>query len=146
MAGPFEFVRAHRARFEEDLCALLRIPSISTLPEHREDMQRAARWIADRLAAAGIHAEVVPTRRHPLVYAERQGAPGRPTVLCYCHYDVQPADPLELWTSPPFEPVVRGGACTRAARRTTKARWSPSWRRPRPTSRQRRRCRSTSSF
>jgi acetylornithine deacetylase/succinyl-diaminopimelate desuccinylase-like protein len=108
MPTPAEFVEAQRARFEDELSDLLRIPSISTLPAHREDMQRAARWVADRLRTTGLDAEVVPTQRHPLVYAEWLGAPGRPTILCYGHYDVQPVDPLELWTAPPFEPTVRG--------------------------------------
>ncbi len=108
MATPVEFAQEHRARFEEELSDLLRIPSISTLPAHREDMQRAARWVADRLRTIGLDAELIPTQRHPLVYAEWLGVPGRPTVLCYGHYDVQPVDPLELWTAPPFEPTVRG--------------------------------------
>ncbi len=108
MPTPAEFVETQRARFEEELSDLLRIPSISTLPSHREDMQRAARWVADRIRTAGLDAEIIPTQRHPLVYAEWLGAPGRPTILCYAHYDVQPVDPLELWTAPPFEPTVRG--------------------------------------
>ncbi len=108
MATPGEFVREHRARFEEELCDLLRIPSISTLPAHREDVKNAARWLVDHLRTIGLDAEIIATERHPLVYAEWMGAPGRPTVLCYGHYDVQPADPLELWTAPPFEPTVRG--------------------------------------
>ncbi len=108
MPTPDEFAEAQRARFEEELCEVLRIPSISTLPAHREDMQRAARWIADRLRRAGLDAEIIATRRHPLVYAEWVGAPGRPTILCYGHYDVQPVDPLELWTAPPFAPDIRG--------------------------------------
>lgn len=108
MATPVEFAQEHRARFEEDLSDLLRIPSISTLPAHREDMQRAAQWVADRLRTIGLDTELIPTQRHPLVYAEWLGAPGRPTVLCYGHYDVQPVDPLGLWTAPPFEPTIRG--------------------------------------
>ena len=110
MPVPAEFVESQRARFEDELSELLRIPSVSTLPAHREDLQRAARWVADRLRRAGLDAEVISTQRHPLVYAEWQGAPGRPTILCYGHYDVQPADPLELWTAPPFEPTVRNGS------------------------------------
>lgn len=110
MPVPAEFVESQRARFEDELSDLLRIPSISTLPEHREDMQRAAQWVADHLHRAGLDAEVIATQRHPLVYGEWLGAPGRPTVLCYAHYDVQPVDPLAMWTAPPFEPTVRGGS------------------------------------
>ena len=110
MPTPTEFVDAQRARFEEELSDLLRIPSVSTLPAHRDDMQRAARWVGDHLCAAGLDAGVIPTQRHPLVYGEWLGAPGRPTVLCYAHYDVQPVDPLELWNAPPFEPTVRGAS------------------------------------
>jgi acetylornithine deacetylase/succinyl-diaminopimelate desuccinylase-like protein len=108
MPTPAEFVDSQRVRFEEELSDLLRIPSISTLPAHREDMQRAAQWIADHLRKTGLDADVIPTQRHPLVYAEWLGASGRPTILCYGHYDVQPVDPVELWTAPPFEPTVRG--------------------------------------
>ncbi len=108
MASPQEFILAHRARFEEELCDLLRIPSISTLPAHREDIVSAARWLRDHLRATGMETDVIETRGAPLVYAEWLGAPGRPTVLGYGHYDVQPVDPLNLWTTPPFSPVVRG--------------------------------------
>jgi len=73
-------------------------------------VERAARWVADNLRSAGFSAiEVVPTEMHPLVYAESLQAPGKPTVLFYGHYDVQPAEPLHLWTSPAFEPTVRDG-------------------------------------
>jgi acetylornithine deacetylase/succinyl-diaminopimelate desuccinylase-like protein len=108
MAAPTDFVHEHRAQFEEELADLLRIPSISTLPVHREDVQHAARWLAGHLHAIGLRPEIIPTERHPLVYAEWMGAPGRPTMLCYGHYDVQPADPVDLWTTPPFQPTVRG--------------------------------------
>ena len=88
----------------------LRIPSISALPEHAGDVRRAAEWLAARLGEAGLdHAEVSETGGHPVVYADHLHAPGAPTVLVYGHYDVQPVDPLELWTSPPFEPVVVDG-------------------------------------
>jgi acetylornithine deacetylase/succinyl-diaminopimelate desuccinylase-like protein len=105
-----EFVKQHEARFLEELLDLLRIPSISTLPENKPDVARAAQFVADSLTAAGLeNVEVIPTERHPLVYADWLHAPGKPTVLCYGHYDVQPPDPLELWESPPFEPVIRNG-------------------------------------
>ena len=93
----------------ESYKAFLRIPSISALPEHADDCRAAAEWLADALTAAGLeHAEVVETGGHPIVYADWLHAPGAPTVLVYGHYDVQPVDPLDLWTSPPFEPVVVG--------------------------------------
>jgi acetylornithine deacetylase/succinyl-diaminopimelate desuccinylase-like protein len=88
----------------------LRIPSISTLPDHREDCRRAAGWLVDALGAAGLeHARIYETGGHPVAYADWLHAPGAPTVLVYGHYDVQPVDPLDLWTSPPFEPVVVDG-------------------------------------
>jgi acetylornithine deacetylase/succinyl-diaminopimelate desuccinylase-like protein len=104
------FVQTNRPRFLDELKNFLRIPSISTLPEHAADVQRAAQFVADGLKAAGLeNIEIIRTKRHPLIYADWLHAPGKPTVLCYGHYDVQPADPLELWTSPPFEPSVRDG-------------------------------------
>jgi acetylornithine deacetylase/succinyl-diaminopimelate desuccinylase-like protein len=88
---------------------LVRIPSISALPEHAADCRRTAEWIAADLGRIGMeHAEVSETGGHPIVYADWLHAPNAPTVLVYCHYDVQPVDPLDLWTSPPFEPVVDG--------------------------------------
>src|SRR5262245_46646543 len=111
MTSPTDiFVRESQDRFLEELKAFLKIPSISTLPEHRGDIDRAARFVADSLGSAGLeNVEVIPTSKHPLVYADWMHAPGKPTVLCYGHYDVQPPDPLELWVSPPFEPTEREG-------------------------------------
>ena len=104
------FVDQNRERFLEELKEFLRIPSISTLPENRGDIDRAAQFVADSLRKAGLeHVEIIPTAKHPLVYADWLHAPGKPTVLCYGHYDVQPADPLELWNTPPFEPTLRNG-------------------------------------
>jgi succinyl-diaminopimelate desuccinylase len=103
------YLRDRAGQFEEELCELLRIPSVSTTPDHREDMIRAAGWIADRLRGLGFATEVVETAGHPLVYAESPRIDGLPTVLVYGHYDVQPVEPLELWTSPPFEPTRRDG-------------------------------------
>jgi acetylornithine deacetylase/succinyl-diaminopimelate desuccinylase-like protein len=104
------YVRGNEARFLEELKELLRIPSISTLPEHNGDTHRAAEYVADKLRAAGLeNVEVIETERHPLVYADWLHAPGKPTVLCYGHFDVQPPDPLELWETPPFEPTERNG-------------------------------------
>lgn len=94
----------------EELCDWLRIPSISTLPQHKEDVERAANWLAQKMKSAGLqNVETVPTDGHPIVYGDWLNAgEGAPTVLIYGHYDVQPVDPLELWSSPPFEPSVRG--------------------------------------
>ncbi|MBN9664079.1 MAG: dipeptidase [Acidobacteria bacterium] len=104
------FVSAHSSRFLEELKQFLRIPSISTSPEHVADVAAAAQFVADSLKTAGLeNIEIIPTERHPLVYADWLHAPGKPTVLCYGHYDVQPPDPLELWHTPPFEPTVRDG-------------------------------------
>jgi acetylornithine deacetylase/succinyl-diaminopimelate desuccinylase-like protein len=104
------FVQQNQDRFLDELKTFLRIPSISTLPEHAGDIQRAAEFVADGLRKIGMeNVEIIPTQRHPLVYADWLHAPGKPTVLCYGHYDVQPADPLELWESPPFEPTLRNG-------------------------------------
>jgi acetylornithine deacetylase/succinyl-diaminopimelate desuccinylase-like protein len=89
---------------------LLRIPSISALPEHTGDVRRAAEWIAAELTGIGFeHVEVCETPRHPVVYADWLHAVGAPTVVVYCHYDVQPVDPIELWATAPFEPFVRDG-------------------------------------
>ena len=104
------YVQNHQDRFLEELKTLLRIPSISTLPENKPDIERAAAFVAGALRTAGLeNVEIIPTDRHPLVYADWLHAPGKPTVLCYGHYDVQPADPVELWESPPFEPTIRNG-------------------------------------
>src|SRR5580700_2010160 len=104
------FVHENRDRLLDELLEFLRIPSISTLPEHKPDVERAAGFVATRLKDAGIeNVEIMPTAGNPLVYGDWLHAPGKPTVLCYGHYDVQPADPLELWNSPPFSPVIRNG-------------------------------------
>jgi acetylornithine deacetylase/succinyl-diaminopimelate desuccinylase-like protein len=105
-----DFVRKNEQRFLDELLDFLRIPSISTLPEHKPDVARAAHFVAEKLKAAGLeNVEVIQTSKHPLVYADWLHAAGKPTVLCYGHYDVQPPDPLELWKSPPFEPTIRDG-------------------------------------
>src|SRR6202158_997109 len=105
-----EFIEGRRDHHLTELCELLRIPSVSAKSEHKPDIERGARWVADNLRAAGFRTvEIVPTNLHPLVYAESLDAPGKPTILFYGHYDVQPPEPLELWTSPAFEPTERNG-------------------------------------
>lgn len=112
------YIRQNEARFLEDLKDWLRIPSISTLPEHAGDVRRAAEYAAEQLKKIHFeHVGLLETQGHPLVYGEWLNAPGQPTVLIYGHYDVQPVDPVELWESAPFEPTIRGdnlycrGAC-----------------------------------
>src|SRR5712672_1709818 len=104
------FIEDQREQHLAELCEFLRIPSVSAKSEHKPDIERAARWVSEKLGAAGFKkVEIVPTSMHPLVFAESLEAPGNPTVLFYAHYDVQPAEPLDLWTSPAFEPTVRDG-------------------------------------
>ncbi len=104
------YAKDHQAEFLEDLLSFLRIPSISTLPDHKKDMNKAADWIANQLEGFGFESvAVMPTAGHPVVYGEWMGAgKDMPTILFYGHYDVQPPDPLELWISEPFQPQVRG--------------------------------------
>lgn len=104
-----DYAQQHGERFVDELKTLLRIPSVSTLPQHREDVRRAADWLLAHLRDLGMTAELIPLEGgHPMVYAQWMRASGRPTVLCYGHYDVQPVDPVDEWTSPPFEPTMRG--------------------------------------
>jgi acetylornithine deacetylase/succinyl-diaminopimelate desuccinylase-like protein len=103
------FLDEHQESRLESYKALLRIPSISALPEHAGDCRATAEWIAADLRASGVeHVELAETGGHPVVYGDWLHADGAPTVIVYCHYDVQPVDPLDLWKSPPFEPVVEG--------------------------------------
>ena len=103
------WVEREKPRLLADLNIWLRIPSISTLPEHTADCRRAHQWINDRLARFGFRTETIETEGHPMLWAVGPEVPGAPTVLCYGHYDVQPPDPLDAWTTPPFEPTVREG-------------------------------------
>jgi acetylornithine deacetylase/succinyl-diaminopimelate desuccinylase-like protein len=109
MASVDAYLEAHRTDFEEQLKTLIRIPSVSAQPDHDADTRRAAERIRDDLASMGLPAELIETKKHPLIYAEWLGAAGKPTLLIYGHYDVQPPEPLEPWLSPPFEPTVRDG-------------------------------------
>jgi acetylornithine deacetylase/succinyl-diaminopimelate desuccinylase-like protein len=110
-APALRYVHEHHEAFLDQLKDLLRIPSISTLPKHRKDIRRAARFVADQLEAIGLKkVRIIKSHTesgHPLVYGEWLEAPGKPTALLYGHYDVQPVDPLDLWESPPFEPTIR---------------------------------------
>lgn len=112
------YIDQHRARFLEELVELLKIPSVSADSKFKPDMERAAVFVKDKLLAAGAdRAELFATGGHPVVYGEKTVDPDAPTVLIYGHYDVQPADPYELWDSPPFDPIIKNdriyarGAC-----------------------------------
>ena len=105
------YIDSKREEHLNELKEFLRIPSVSTKSEHKKDIERAAHWVAEKLRAAGLeNIEITPTKMHPVVYGESLHAPGKATVLFYGHYDVQPAEPLDLWTSPAFEPTVRDGS------------------------------------
>jgi len=107
---PLEYLAAHHDRTLRELIEFARIPSVSTDPTHRDDIARAAAWVAAQLRQAGpIAVRDLPTGGHPVVYGEWLGAPGAPTLLVYGHYDVQPPDPLDRWQSEPFEPELRDG-------------------------------------
>ena len=105
-----DYARQNQSRFLEELKALLRIPSVSTDPAHKDDVRHAAEVLKAELERIGMrNAKIVETAGHPLVYADWLNAPGKPTALLYGHYDVQPPDPLDEWLSPPFEPTERDG-------------------------------------
>ncbi|MCI5581164.1 MAG: dipeptidase [Phocaeicola plebeius] len=105
-----EYIRENEARFLDEWSSLIRIPSISALPQHKEDMLACAeRWKQLLLEAGADEAYIMPSQGHPLVFAEKRIAADAPTVLVYAHYDVMPAEPLELWKSQPFEPEIRDG-------------------------------------
>lgn len=102
------YIQANKQRFLDELLELLRIPSISADPAYKNDVANAANFVADKLKAAGAdHVEICQTAGHPIVYGDKLINPELPTVLVYGHYDVQPPDPLDLWDSPPFEPVIK---------------------------------------
>ena len=114
-----EYLEQNRDRFVDDLKAVLRIPSVSAQPQHRDDVRRCAVHIANHLESIGMtHVEVVSTEGHPIVYAEWLEAPGKPTALLYGHYDVQPPEPLELWKYA----AVRADAARRQALRARRGR------------------------
>ncbi|MCR8641881.1 dipeptidase [Paenibacillus sp. N1-5-1-14] len=110
MDAILSYFKEHESRFLEELKQYLRIPSVSALSAHQSDMHACAKWTADSLRAAGMeNVEVIETAGHPIVYADWLHAEGKPTILVYGHYDVQPAEPLDLWKSEPFEPEIRDG-------------------------------------
>jgi acetylornithine deacetylase/succinyl-diaminopimelate desuccinylase-like protein len=105
-----DYIQNNINTFQEELKEFLRIPSISMLPEHKGDINRCAEYVADKLRNAGLsRVKIFKTEGHPLVYGEWLGAPGQPVILIYGHYDVQPIDPIELWETQPFEPVIKNG-------------------------------------
>lgn len=103
-----ELAHSRQEMYVAELIEFLAIPSVSTLPAHKPDMQSAAQWVDRQLKQIGMETRILPTDGHPVVLGEWLAAPGKPTVLVYGHYDVQPADPLNEWNSPPFEPTLRG--------------------------------------
>jgi acetylornithine deacetylase/succinyl-diaminopimelate desuccinylase-like protein len=104
------YIEANRQRFIDELLDLLRKPSVSADPAYAKDVHDTATLLADHLRSIGMdNVEVCPTAGYPIVYGEKMVSPELPTVLVYGHYDVQPPDPLDLWDSPPFEPVVKDG-------------------------------------
>ncbi len=103
------YLQEHDAEQLDRLREFLRIPSISSLPEHAGDVRQAAEWVATRLRELGAQGvELLPTGGNPVVWGEWPAPAGAPTAILYGHYDVQPPDPLDLWETPPFEPTVRG--------------------------------------
>jgi acetylornithine deacetylase/succinyl-diaminopimelate desuccinylase-like protein len=105
-----KYIENNKDRFLEELFEIIRIPSISSLEKHKDDMVKTAVAYKEALLKAGVDkAEVMPTTGNPVVYAEKMVDPAKPTVLVYAHYDVMPVDPIELWDSPPFEPEIRDG-------------------------------------
>ena len=108
MEQVLRYLQENRSRFVQELIEYVRIPSVSAQPAHKEDMQRCARWIAQKATSAGLTTQIFPTRGHPVVLARTTRRRGRPHFMVYGHYDVQPAEPFELWKSPPFEPRLEG--------------------------------------
>ena len=110
MNAVIDFINTSRDRYIEELKQYLAIPSISALPQHAPDVERAAEWSADEMRRIGLNnVKLVDTPGNPVVYGDWLGAEGAPTILFYGHYDVQPVDPVNLWTTPPFEATVRDG-------------------------------------
>src|ERR687891_2207499 len=98
-----------RDNYLEEYYSFLRFPSVSTDDKYKTKLVECAEWLVSKLNRIGLQTQLVPTKRHPIVWARNEHRPGRPTVMIYGHYDVQPPDPLDLWDSPPFEPVLKNG-------------------------------------
>src|SRR5438876_1135859 len=98
-----------RDNYLEEFYSFLQFPSVSTDDQYKEKLKQCADWLVKKLTSIGLETQLVPTKGHPIVWAHNKHQPGRRTVLIYGHYDVQPPDPLELWDSPPFEPVLKHG-------------------------------------
>ena len=109
MQNILDHLKSNQDKALSELCDFLRIPSISADSKYVPDMGRCANWVMASMKDAGLKAQIFPTKGHPIVYGERIQDPKLPTILVYGHYDVQPPDPLDLWTTPPFEPQVRDG-------------------------------------
>jgi acetylornithine deacetylase/succinyl-diaminopimelate desuccinylase-like protein len=108
-ANPLTYAQCNHDRFIAELQDFIRFPTVSAQPEHASDLKQCAAWLANHLRRVGLErVQIIPSQGHPLVYADWICSPGRPTLLIYGHYDVQPPEPLHEWRSPPFEPVVRG--------------------------------------
>ncbi len=104
------YIEENKNRYIEELSDFLRMESISALQEHKDETRRCAQWVESHIRDLGMeNVEFIETKGHPIIYAEWMGAPGKPTVLLYGHYDVQPVDPIDLWTTGPFEPIIRNG-------------------------------------
>lgn len=109
MENILSYVEQNKDRYLDELKQLIAIPSVSTNKENEQDIRRCAEWVAEHMRSIGLqNIQIFPTAGHPVVYADWLNAPGKPIVLLYGHYDVQPVEPLELWTSPPFEATIRG--------------------------------------
>ncbi len=122
-----EYINKHKERFLEELFEWLRIPSVSADPAYSEQVYQAAEFLENQMNNLGLDkVEICKTEGHPIVYGEKIIDPNVPTVLVYGHYDVQPADPLELWDSPPFEPVIKDEKICFLYQRTGNN-WLSSW-------------------
>ncbi|MCF7826630.1 MAG: M20/M25/M40 family metallo-hydrolase, partial [Candidatus Marinimicrobia bacterium] len=110
MKKTIDFLAQHHDRYEQELVDILKIPSISSNPDNHHDMRAMAELLKKEMRSIGMdEVTIFETKGHPVVYSEWLAAPGKPTLLIYGHYDVQPVDPVELWSSPPFEPVIKNG-------------------------------------
>lgn len=108
MKPVLDYLAANNTRFVADLCTYARFPSVSAQAQHATDLRAAADWFAARAQALGLTTTVHPTDGNPIIVAKTPNVPGAPTFLVYGHYDVQPPEPFDLWTSPPFEPRIVG--------------------------------------